>query len=137
MVEDCVFCKIAKGEIPCHKIWEDEYFICFLDITQVSKGHILVVPKKHFENVSDCDDKILGKLNVICKNMGLLLKANLGASAFNILNASGKDAQQSVPHLHYHVISRYPEDGLDLWFHGNIDNKYDLKDIAKKLRGEN
>jgi len=133
MVEDCVFCKIANGEIPCHKIWENKYFLCFLDINQISKGHILVIPKQHFDNASDCDDKLLGKLNIVCKKMGLKLKEKLGASGFNILNASGKDAQQSVLHLHYHVIARYPEDGLDLWFHGKTDNKYNLEELKKKL----
>jgi len=136
MNKDCVFCKIVQGEIPCYKIWEDKNFICFLDINQVSKGHILVVPKNHFDNVSDCDEQILAKLNVICKKMGLLLKDKLGASSFNILNASGKDAQQSVFHLHYHVVARYPNDELDLWFHGKKDNHYDLRDIAEKIRGE-
>jgi len=133
MVDNCVFCKIVKGEIPCYKIWENKDFLCFLDINQISRGHILVIPKNHFNNVVDCDDKILGKLNIVCKKMGLKLKDKLGASGFNILNASGKDAQQSVSHLHYHVIARYPEDKLDLWFHGNIDNKYDLEDLKNKL----
>lgn len=136
MVEDCVFCKIVKGEIPCHKIWEDKDFLCFLDIDQISKGHILVIPKKHFDNVSECEDKTLGKLNIICKKMGLLLKNKLGASGFNILNASGKDAQQSVFHLHYHVIARYPNDKLDLWFHGEVNNKYNLEELKNKIRGE-
>jgi histidine triad (HIT) family protein len=133
MVDNCVFCKIVKGEIPCYKIWENKDFLCFLDINQISRGHILVIPKNHFNNVVDCDDKILGKLNIVCKKMGLKLKDKLGASGFNILNASGKDAQQSVSHLHYHVIARYPEDKLDSWFHGNIDNKYDLEDLKNKL----
>ena len=136
MKEDCIFCKIAKGEVPCYKIWEDEEFLCFLDIAQVSKGHVLVIPKKHCENVSDCDDEILGKLNVVCKKMGILLKKNLGATGFNIVNASGKDAQQSVFHLHYHVVARYPKDGIDMWFHGKGELKDKLEEIAKKIKGE-
>lgn len=136
-MEDCLFCKIAKGEIPCHKVWEDEEFLCFLDINSVIEGHVLVIPKKHCENVCDCDDELLGKLNVICKKIGLMLKDKLGATGFNVVNASGKDAQQSVFHLHFHVVARYPEDGIDMWFHGKGELKDRLEEIAKKIRGDN
>ena len=135
MSHDCIFCKILKGEIPCCKIWEDEMFFCFLDVNQVSKGHVLVIPKKHYESVCDCDEKTLERLNVVCKKIGMMLKKNLGATGFNIFNASGKDAQQSVFHLHYHVVARYPEDNLDLWFHGKKDFKESLSDLAERIKG--
>jgi len=136
MSEDCIFCKIVNGELSCYKIWEDEDFLAFLDINPVSRGHVLVIPKRHYENISDCDDETLGKLNVVCKKIGLMLKDKLGATGVNIVNASGKDAQQSVFHLHYHVVARYPEDGMDLWFHGKEKFGNQLEEIAKKICGE-
>ena len=132
-MEDCIFCKIVRGEAPCHKVWEDEAFLAFLDLSQISYGHVLVIPKKHCENVCDCDDETLGKINITCKKIGLKLKENLGATGFNVLNASGKDAQQSVFHLHYHVVARYSEDGIDLWFHENEKFGDKLEEIKKKI----
>jgi len=116
-MEDCIFCKIVKGEIPCEKIWEDKNFLAFADAHPVAEGHTLVIPKEHFENIFELSDELAGKINLVCKKVALLLKDKFNVEAVNILNASGKEAQQSVFHIHYHIIPRRKEDGLDLWFH--------------------
>lgn len=110
-MEECVFCKIIKGEIPCTKIYENDYTIAFLDINPVVKGHTLVIPKKHFVNVLDIDDFYLSEalktVKIIANhyvNRGL-------ASGVNILNATGKSAEQSVFHLHFHILPRKDDDG--------------------------
>jgi len=136
MSSDCVFCKIVNGEIPCYKIWEDEDVLVILPLEPVKEGHCLVIPKKHSENIFNTDEEILGKINVACKKVGEMLKEKLGAEGVNVLNASGEVAQQSVFHLHYHVIPRNKDDGLDLWFHGKSDIKNNPEDILSKLKGE-
>ncbi|HDP73983.1 MAG TPA: HIT family protein [Candidatus Woesearchaeota archaeon] len=132
-MNNCIFCKIVNGEIPCSKIYDDELVMSFLDVNPTSDGHLLVIPKEHYENVADAPEEVLTRISKICKKMGLLVKDKLGASGFNIINASGKDAQQSVFHLHFHVVPRYKNDGLDLWFHGKAGDKEKIKEIKKKL----
>lgn len=118
-MNDCIFCKIVNNEIPSSVIYEDDYVKSFLDVNPVSKGHILVIPKTHYKDIFETPDEILERINTVCKKMAILCKEKLNATGVNIVNASGKDAQQSVFHLHYHVVPRYKDDGLNLWFHGN------------------
>lgn len=103
---DCIFCKIIKGEIPSNKIYEDEYTYSFLDLNNDGNGHILVIPKKHCENVLDCDDETLAKVLSTVKLVSNHLIENCGFEGVNILNASGKYAEQSVFHLHFHILPR-------------------------------
>jgi len=132
-MDGCIFCKIVNGEVPCHKIWEDESVLVFLDINPAIKGHLLVIPKAHFVNVLDVPDSILKKVIVVARKMGLLLQKKLGASGVNFVNASGKSAQQSVFHLHFHVVPRFNDDGLNLWFHGQTKDKFDFELLKKQL----
>jgi len=118
MSDECIFCKIVNGEIPCEKVWEDKNFIAILDVHPVVEGHTLVIPKEHFKNIFETPDECAGSINLACKKVAILLKEKFGVNAVNILNASGKEAQQSVFYLHYHVVPRRENDGLDLWFHG-------------------
>jgi len=131
----CIFCKIVSGEVKSYTLYEDDFLRAFLDVSPVSRGHILVIPKKHYENIFDASDEILERINVVCKKMAFLLKEKLGASGVNVVNASGKDAQQSVSHLHYHVVARYENDPLDLWFHGKPDEKIGVKEVFWELKG--
>lgn len=134
-MENCIFCKIIKGEIPSHKIYEDEYVYAFLDISPANKGHTLVIPKKHYENTLDAPDMELTKVITATKKLAILLKEKLNADGINIVNANGKIAQQSVFHLHYHIVPRYKEDGLDLWFHGEsqTNKNTDLEELKKTI----
>lgn len=134
-MKDCVFCKIVNGEIDSVKIWEDEDILVFLDVNPVSEGHSLVIPKKHHENVFEIPNDLLGKINIVCKKIAKLQKEKLGISAVNILSASGREAQQSVFHIHYHVVPRKEGDGLDLWFQGKSKEIDELKRTAEKIKG--
>ncbi len=111
-MEDCIFCKIIRGEVPSYKIYEDEYIYSFLDICNDGNGHILVIPKKHCVNILDCDEDILAHVMSTIKKISLHLTQNCGISGVNVLNASGKDAEQCVNHLHFHIYPRKAEDGL-------------------------
>jgi histidine triad (HIT) family protein len=134
-MDDCVFCKIVKGEIPSFKLHEDELFLCFLDINPVAKGHCLVIPKKHCANLFDFDCASAPGFLELVQRIAKRVASKLGAPAFNIVNASGKEAQQSVDHLHFHIVPRFPGDGIDMWFHGRRKWSMDeLKALAEELR---
>ncbi len=117
---DCLFCKIVLGEIPARKVFENDEFLAFSPIHQVSKGHTLVIPKRHFENVFDFESKSFERLMGIAQTVSKELVKNNEATGINLLHASGKDAQQSVFHFHLHLVPRYKEDGLDLWLKNKL-----------------
>ncbi len=137
MNKDCIFCKILNNEIPCFKVFEDDLVIAFLDVNPVSNGHVLVVPKEHFVDIFDTPDEVLERVNIFCRDISVLCKEKLGATGVNVLNASGKDAQQSVFHLHFHVVPRFENDGLDLWFNCKLKNLKEVEAIYRKLKDEN
>lgn len=134
-MKDCVFCKIVSGEIPCHKIYEDDFCLAFLDIANDIYGHTLVIPKRHYESVVTCDNSTLGRVIEMCKKVGNHYVKDCGFEGYNLLNASGKAAEQSVPHLHFHILPRKIEDGIKMW--PNLDGcNENLEDICKSLKLE-
>jgi len=134
-MENCIFCKIVKGEIPSKKIYENERVLAFLDINPISKGHFLIIPKKHFENIYEIEDTYLKEIIDIIKIIAKSLKKSLNATGVNILHASGKDAQQSVFHFHIHVVPRYKNDGLDTWPKSDY-KELNLDEIKNKIAKE-
>ena len=130
--EDCIFCKIIKEEVPCHKIYENNFVLAFLDVNPQFKGHTLVIPKKHFENIFDCEDKYLEEVIKAIKLISNHYKDVLGCSGVNILNASGKDAEQSVYHLHFHIVPRFSTDDFSFWPTTNY-KKEDLEKLTKLI----
>ena len=111
----CIFCKIVSGEIPADKIYEDESLLAFLDIAPVNPGHVLVIPKKHYENIEETPEEVLCWLIKKVKEVGLAVKNGLGVSGYNIVQNNGSVAGQVVPHLHFHIIPRKENDNLHLW----------------------
>ena len=112
---DCIFCKIIKGDIPSYKIYEDEYTFAFLDIAKDVDGHTLVIPKKHVVNVLDCDEQTLEHVMNTVKKICNHYVDDCGFEGCNSINASGSAAQQSVFHMHFHIIPRKNNDGVDAW----------------------
>ena len=108
---ECLFCKIIKGEIPSYKIYEDEFTYAFLDISNDCNGHILVIPKKHYENIFDCDVETLNKIFITVQKISNHLIDNCGFKGVNIINANGSCAEQTVFHFHVHILPRNDEDG--------------------------
>lgn len=113
-MRDCIFCKIVKGEIPCYQIYEDKDFLGFLDVNPKSEGHMLVIPKKHYENIFDISGEVLRNLIATAQKMAKKLKELPEIDGVNILHASGESAQQSVFHFHLHLVPRRIGDDLDL-----------------------
>ncbi|MEM0140144.1 MAG: HIT family protein [Ferroplasma sp.] len=109
----CIFCDIVNNKAKSYKIYENEWTLAFLDIAPISYGHILVIPKKHYENIYEMDQKILNEVMKTVKICIELLKEKLGIKAVNLINSNGKIANQTVFHYHMHVIPRRENDNLD------------------------
>ena len=105
-MQDCIFCKIIKGEIPCYKIYEDDYSLAFLDISGDAMGHTLVVPKEHCDNLLCSGDTILSNLILAVKKISKHYIEDCGFEGINILNNNFEIAGQSVFHLHFHIFPR-------------------------------
>lgn len=130
-MQDCIFCKIIKGEIPCYKIYEDDYVLAFLDIAKDVYGHILVLPKTHCKNVLDIEEKTLNKVMIAVKKISNHLVDDCGFDGVNILNNSEKGAL--VKHLHFHIIPRHDDDGLEV-FPKFAGDECDLNEVCEKLK---
>ena len=131
-MDNCIFCKIISGELPSYKIYEDEYTLAFLDVAKDIDGHTLVVPKKHCRNVLDADDETLAHAAKTIKTVSNHY-ISLGYDGINILNANESCAQQTVFHLHFHVIPRKNDDGIDAWPKLECA-KHELEDMWNKLK---
>lgn len=129
----CVFCKIANGEIPSAKIYEDEWTMAFMVIAKDVDGHILVIPKAHRKNILDCDGETLNRLMAAVKKVSDHLTENCGYTGVNLLNASDESAGQSVPHFHIHIIPRKTGDGIDAWPHFD-GAKEDAEEVFRRIR---
>ena len=128
----CLFCKITAGELPSTKIYEDEDVLAFLDIKPVNPGHTLVIPKKHFENIHDTPDALIGKVAIAAKKIAdAILK--VGAKGINIGMNNGAHAGQVVFHAHVHVMPRYGKDSFSLWVGREYDGN-EREEVAKKIR---
>lgn len=114
-MNECIFCEIIKGNTPCYRIYENETAVAFLAPEQDVDGHMIVITKKHFENIFDCDCFTLNALMKTVKDISNHLIENCGYSGVNLLTANGKSAQQSVEHFHIHMIPRKDNDGLNAW----------------------
>lgn len=112
---ECIFCKIIEGTIPSAKIYEDEHVYAFMDIMPLTKGHVLLIPKKHTENVYNFTAEEAGQLFAVAPKIANALKAEFNPIGMNLLQNNGAPAGQSVFHFHLHFIPRYDEsDGFDL-----------------------
>ena len=110
--QDCIFCKIASGQIPSIKLYEDDIVVAFLDIGPVSEGHTLVMPRQHFEKVHNCPTELLGQIwQRIGKLAGAITSA-MNSDGYNVLCNNGRSAGQVVDHLHFHIIPRNAGDGV-------------------------
>ena len=101
-MNDCLFCKIIKGDIPCFQVYEDEVVVAFLDINPESNGHTLIIPKKHYKDLLDIDSNTLSHIIEVAKNLMKLLEEKLGCSGFTLIQNNGE--VQEINHFHLHII---------------------------------
>ncbi len=135
-MSNCIFCKIIDGSIPSAKIYEDEHVYAFMDIMPLTKGHTLIIPKSHKENVYDLSEEEASNLFKVVPKIASALKDTFGSVGMNLLNNNGAPAGQSVFHFHLHFIPRYDQtDGLKLTWNTK-EKTYSsemIQDLAKEL----
>ncbi len=132
-MENCIFCKIVKGEIPSEKVYEDEHTLAFLDIRPVNPGHILVIPKDHFENIYTLPDETMARLSLVVKKVAVAIKQGVDADGINLAMNNEADAGQIIFHAHIHVIPRIVNDGLKLWPQKDY-KEGEAKEVADQIR---
>ena len=134
-MNDCIFCKIVNKEIPATIIHEDEDLLVFMDIGPIIKGHALVIPKTHYDPVSETPDEIVAKLHITAKKIASAQMNGLGADGVNILQNNGKASGQEVEHIHVHVIPRFENDGHHWnWNAKRYDDFDEMNELAGKLQ---
>ncbi len=114
---DCIFCRIVSGEIPCHKVYETEHGLAFLDIGPLAEGHVLWVPRKHVVALDELTESQAADLCRPLPRLGRAMRDVLPAEGYNILQNNGRVAGQEVMHLHFHLIPRTQGDGLGYRWH--------------------
>ncbi|MFH1509293.1 MAG: HIT family protein [bacterium] len=132
-MSNCVFCKIIKGEVPAHKVYEDENVLAFLDIAPIAPGHTLVVPKNHFETFVETDDFELANLITVSKKVGQAMKQGLSVGGFNVCLNNDRVAGQIVFHTHLHVIPRVVDDELKPWPGKKYPSEEEAENTAIKI----
>lgn len=132
--ENCIFCKIANGEIPSATLYEDDDFRVILDLGPASKGHALILPKEHYPNLYELPDEMAGKAMVLAKKMITELTGILNCDGYNVVQNNGETAGQTVFHFHMHLIPRYEGDQVGLgWKMGTLSEE-DKNEILEKIK---
>lgn len=130
---DCIFCKIAKGEIPSKTIYEDEEFRVILDLGPAARGHALILPKKHADNLYELSDETAASAMKLARRMALLMKEKLHCDGLNLVQNNGAAAGQTVSHFHVHIIPRYEGDGQSInWVPGEPSQE-ELEAVRKEI----
>ena len=133
-MSDCIFCKIANGEIPSATVYEDSVCRVILDVNPANKGHALIIPKEHFDNIYSIDAETAAKIFTIATEVAKAQKAELNPDGLNILQNNGEAAGQTVFHFHMHLVPRYIKDNVTMtWIPGKADTE-ELSTLSKALR---
>ena len=132
----CIFCKIVAGEIPCFKLLEDDTTIAFMDINPVNPGHALAVVKGHYPTVDAVPPEILGDVVRTAQRVAKAVIAVLEPNGVNLLQANGKGAGQSVPHLHFHVMPRVDGDNVSLNWEYRPGDMAAIRSLHERLKAE-
>jgi histidine triad (HIT) family protein len=133
---DTIFSKIIAGEVPCHKLFENEHVLAFLDIAPLSEGHTLVIPKRPVERLEELPTEEAAE---IARQLGPIAQRVLAATGkrdYNVLQNNGKSSGQAVPHVHFHIIPRAPEDGLGYRWNAKEVGDEQLAALAEKINAE-
>lgn len=131
--DDCIFCKIANGEIPSNTVYEDDEFRVILDLGPATEGHALVLPKEHFSNLYELPEDWCGRAFTLVKKMAGQITEKLGCDGFNIVQNNGEAAGQTVPHFHIHLIPRYENDGQKIGWEPQSPSANELAAIREKI----
>ena len=134
--DDCLFCGIVSGEVPAQIVDSDEHTVAFMDISPATKGHALVVPREHADDLMDISDEDLERTMAAARRLARRMDEALEPDGFNILNACRPAAWQTVFHFHLHVVPRYDDDPLELPWVPSEGDADEIKRVADKIRGD-
>lgn len=130
---DCIFCKIVGGEVPSATVYEDENFKAILDISPAAKGHVIIIPRNHAENIYELSNEDTQKVLLVASKIAKVMKEVLQCDGLNILQNNGEAAGQSVFHFHIHLIPRFPNDDVKItWKPGKYEE--DIESVANSIR---
>jgi histidine triad (HIT) family protein len=135
MADDCIFCKIAAGELPAEIVQEDEHTLAFMDISPWTRGHALVIPRHHSKNLYEAPEEDLWQAGRAAQRLALTMRDRLRCDGVNLLNCCEPAAWQSVFHLHIHVIPRYDDDPMVLPVRASAAEADEVARVAAELRG--
>jgi len=134
--KDCIFCRIANGEIPASTIYEDGDFRVIMDLSPAAKGHALILPKEHYPDLCELDAELASKVLPLAGKLGRAMKRALGCEGFNVVQNNGAEAGQTVFHFHAHIIPRYQGGGKIVnWIPGE-SNQEELQTTAAEIQAE-
>ena len=133
--DDCIFCKLANGEIPSRTLYEDDDFRVILDLFPATKGHALILPKEHADNLFELPEETASKVLGIAQKMGFLLREKLHADGLNLMQNNGEVAGQTELHFHMHVIPRYKDDGQHIAPKPTSPSAEELDEIRDQIVG--
>lgn len=133
MKEDCIFCKLANGVIPTNSIYEDNDFNVILDMGPATKGHALILPKEHADNLYELPDETAAKAMVLAKKLAIRMKEKLSCAGLNLVQNNGGAAGQTVMHFHLHLIPRYEDDNQHILWKPTEPTAEELKAVCEKL----
>ena len=132
---NCIFCKIAAGEIPSKTIYEDDNFRVILDLNPATRGHGLILPKNHYANLYELPEEIAGEVMKLAKKMTQVMTDKLKGDGFNLVQNNGEQAGQTVFHFHMHLIPRYKDDGQVLGWKEQSTTQEELEEIKNIITG--
>jgi histidine triad (HIT) family protein len=133
-MDECLFCKIIQGNIPCARVYETEEVLAFLDIAPVNKGHTLIIPKNHYATLWELPQEIGSQLLQAMQLVGKAIMSATSASGLNIGMNNYRAAGQLVDHAHWHLIPRFQGDGLELWPQGGYASQEEMDQLAKDIK---
>ncbi len=131
--DNCIFCKIANGEIPSKTIYEDEKFRVILDLGPATKGHALILPKDHYANIYELPEEMAGNVMKLAKKMATQITEKLGCEGFNLVQNNGNLAGQTVYHFHLHLIPRYRADGQTIGWKPQEVSQEELEEVRAQI----
>lgn len=131
--ENCIFCKIANGEIPSKTLYEDESFRVILDLGPATKGHALILPKEHAENLYELPEETAADAMKLAKKMATVMKEKLKCDGLNLIQNNGETAGQTVMHFHLHLIPRYQGDGQRIGWVPSEPSQEELEAVRKEI----
>ena len=132
-MDQCIFCKIARNEIPSTKLYEDDLVLSFMDINPINPGHVLVIPKAHYATLFEADPEVLGACVTIAQKIGKAVFKGVGAQGLNFLQNNYRAAGQLIDHLHFHLFPRYENDGFMTTWPGKSYPTGDLQTTYRRI----